>query len=101
MPDLIDTYKQYQGRGFEIVGINLDTDRDALKKFLGRSGITWRQICDGQSYRSSNVRKYDVMAIPAAFVIDRQGNIARVGIPVNGFGPVIERLLAEPVAPKP
>lgn len=95
MPDLIETYKQYHDRGFEIVGVNLDNDRDTLKKYLERSQIQWRQICDGQSYRSPNVRKYDIIAIPAAFLIDPDGKIARVGIPLNGFGPIIERLLAD------
>ena len=95
MPDLIETYKRYHDRGFEIIGVNLDNDRDALKKYLERSQIQWRQICDGQSYRSPNVRKYDIMAIPAAFLIDPDGKIARVGIPMNGFGPMIERLLAD------
>jgi thiol-disulfide isomerase/thioredoxin len=100
MPKLIDTYKRYRDSGFEIIGVNLDNDADALKKYLSRSGITWRQVSDGQSYRSPNLRKYDVMAIPAAFLIDRQGKIARVGVPVDGFGPVIERLLAEQDSPK-
>jgi len=95
MPDLIETYKQYHDRGFEIVGVNLDNDRDALKKYLEMSQIQWRHVYDGQSYRSPNVRKYDIMAIPAAFLIDPDGKIARVGIPMNGYGPIIERLLAD------
>jgi thiol-disulfide isomerase/thioredoxin len=94
LPDLRETYRTYHDKGFDIIGVNLDTDQKAFESFWKRSKIDWPQLCDGQSYRSPNVRKYDVMSIPATFLIDREGKIARVGIPAAGYGPIIERLLA-------
>ena len=100
LPDLIETYRRYHDRGFEVLGISLDTDVKMLGQFVQEQRIPWRQICDGKSYRGPIARRFDVTAIPSTFLVDRSGKIVRSGVPWRGFGPVVERLLAKPAASK-
>ncbi|MGQ9651462.1 MAG: TlpA family protein disulfide reductase [Phycisphaerae bacterium] len=93
MPELIETYKTYNKLGFEIIGISLDQDKQALTRYLSSQRLPWRIICDGKAWFSPNARKYDVTAIPATFLLDRDGRIAYVGTPGKGFSPMVKRLL--------
>jgi len=38
-----------RGQPFAIIGVNSDTDRNALKEVLKKEGITWRSFWDGGS----------------------------------------------------
>ena len=93
MPGLIETYKTYNKSGFEIIGISLDQDKDALARFLKSQPLPWRIVSDGKGWLSPNARKYEVSGIPATFLVDRDGKIAVVGTPTRGFDAVVKRLL--------
>ena len=43
MPTVIAAYEKYHDKGFEVIGISLDQDRDALDKFTKERGMTWPQ----------------------------------------------------------
>jgi len=93
MPELIETYKTHNKSGFEIIGISLDQDREALNRYLSSQKIPWRIVFDGKGWFSPSARRYEVSAIPATFLIGRDGKIAMAGTPTKGFGPVVKRLL--------
>jgi peroxiredoxin len=95
LPDMLRVYDELHEKGFEILGISVDTQLAAVEQFLQRRKLPWRQVCDGQSFRGANARKYDVSRVPSTFLLDREGRIARVGVPARGFGPVVRRLLDE------
>ncbi len=73
IPDLIDLKKKYGSKGFEIVGVSLDTDtKDDVVPFIKDKGINYPVV-----YGNSIVtQEYGgVRAIPTSFVIDKQGKI--------------------------
>ena len=93
MPELIETYKTYNKAGFEIIGISLDQDKEALNRYLSSQKLPWRIVFDGKAWFSPSARRYEVQAIPATFLINRDGTIAVAGTPSKGFGPAVKRLL--------
>jgi peroxiredoxin len=101
LPELIETYKTYRSAGFEIVGISVDQDKEALTRFLKMQPIPWRIVLDGKGPTDSNARKYEVSAIPATFLVDRSGRIAAAGTPTRGYGPVVKRLVQQSSQKKP
>jgi thiol-disulfide isomerase/thioredoxin len=101
LPELIETYKTYHVAGFEIIGISLDQDKQALERLLKAQQIPWQIAFDGKAWMGPNPRKFEVTAIPATFLLDRDGKIVLVGTPNKGFAPVIKRLVAPPSEKKP
>lgn len=101
LPELIETYKTHHASGFEVIGISVDTDKEALNRFLKARPLPWRILFDGKGWLNSNARRYEVTAIPATFLVDRSGRIAMVGTPSKGYGPVVKRLLQQPPEKKP
>ena len=82
MPELQTIHDKYAGRGFSVVGVSIDEDGDAkVKKFIAKKKITYPIAID--SKKAPAWEKYRVKAVPAAFLIDREGRIVAqwTGVP--------------------
>ena len=97
LPHVKTAYDKYHGKGFEIVGISLDRERDALEKFIKKNEMSWPQHFDGKAWESPVAQKYGVDSIPATFLLDREGNI----IAKDLRGEALENAVAKAVAAKP
>lgn len=75
MPNVIATYQKYNAEGFDIVGVSLDDDRDALVAFLQSHGMIWQQYFDGQGWDNKLAKQYGVHSIPMDYLLDRHGII--------------------------
>ncbi len=70
MPDIEAIYRENQAKGLVVLGINLDDEPDAARKFLQLRGVTFPSISDGNQIA---IYLYRVSPIPASFFIDRDG----------------------------
>ena len=52
LPNVIKTYKKFKEKGFKIIGVSLDSDRQALEKMIRDKEMTWPQIFSGEDFRS-------------------------------------------------
>lgn len=91
MPNVIRAYQKYHDKGFEIIGISLDSDMRTLQNFLDANEIEWRQACDGKGWKGDIVQQYGVDGIPATFLVDAEGNL----IASNLRGSALDRKLGE------
>lgn len=89
MPNVISVYDRYHGKGFEIIGISLDTDKNTLESFIKDYGIKWPQYYDGKGWENELARAYNVNAIPATFLLDGEGRL----IAENLRGPALENVV--------
>jgi peroxiredoxin len=73
IPDLIDLKKKYGARGFEVIGISLDTEtKGQVPGFVKTNSMNYPVV-----YGDQNVTRLygGIEAIPTSFVIDKQGKI--------------------------
>lgn len=75
MPNLVKAYKEYKGKGFDIIGISLDNKADAWEKGVKDLGITWAQLSDLQGWKNSGAALYGVNSIPHTILVDKDGTI--------------------------
>ena len=75
MPNVIATYNQYHAQGFDIIGVSLDGDRDALANFIQAHGMAWPQYFDGLEWKNKLADKYGVHSIPMDYLLDPHGII--------------------------
>ena len=75
LPHVKEAYEKLHGKGFEIVGISLDNDKDALTSFVKDKGMTWPQYFDGLQWRNKLAVKFGINSIPAMWLVDKQGNL--------------------------
>jgi thiol-disulfide isomerase/thioredoxin len=97
LPNVIATYKKHHANGFEIIGVSLDSDRDALDSFLKKTdGMTWPQFFDGQGWHNKLAVKYGVEAIPFDVLVGPDGKI--IGKELRGEE--LENAVADALAKK-
>ena len=75
MPSLVKAYKTYKNKGFEIVGISLDSKADAWEKGVKDLNITWTQLSDLKGWKNEGAALYGVNSIPHTILVDKDGTI--------------------------
>ncbi|GAA4847487.1 TlpA disulfide reductase family protein [Algivirga pacifica] len=88
-PNVVEAYKQYNDKGFEVFSVSLDQNEDKWKEAIKEDNLLWNNhVIDLENIAGS---AYNVMTIPSTFLIDAEGKI----IAKNLRGPALEEKLAE------
>ncbi len=94
MPNVIATYGKYHDQGFDIIGISLDDDLNALQAFTQKQGMPWQQYFDGLVWNNNLVKRYGVNSIPMDYLLDRNGVIIGKALRGAGLGNAVAKALA-------
>lgn len=90
-PNVLATYNKYHAKGFEIVGISLDQDKESLARFIAATGVPWPQYFDQTKEIS---QRFGIEEIPTMWLLSKQGLVvnlnAREDLPAN-----VGKLLAQ------
>jgi hypothetical protein len=70
---LAEIYNKYKVKGLEIYQISLDSDEHFWKNAV--INLPWFCVIDPESIYSSIAQKYNVINIPTAFILNREGEI--------------------------
>ncbi|QKG80778.1 TlpA disulfide reductase family protein [Tenuifilum thalassicum] len=75
IPHLKNLYKEFNPKGFEIVGISMDKNKDAWIKTVNMYNITWPTVSDLKSVYGKVALEYGVNFYPTYYIIDRDGKV--------------------------
>ena len=95
LPSVKKTYKKLNPKGFQIIGISLDTKESALKRFIEKENMPWPQFFDGKGWSNSLAKKHGIRSIPAMWLVDKQGNLVDLNARAN-LEQKVEDLLGAP-----
>jgi peroxiredoxin len=90
-PNVVKAYQTYNGKGFEVFGVSLDRSKEDWVDAIEKDGLVWTQVSDLKYFNSEAAKLYNINAIPATFLIDRDGKI----IAKNLRGKALEDKLKE------
>ncbi len=90
LPNLKKAYEEYHEKGFEIVGISLDSDKGRLEDFIKENKMPWPQYFDGEGWDNKLGREYGIRAIPAVFLV-KDNKVIATGV----RGSLLEQKLEE------
>jgi peroxiredoxin len=79
-PNVVRLYNDYSDKGFEIIGVSFDEDRGRWIQAIHDDGLTWPHVSDLKGFNSAAAQLYAIHAIPATFLLDREGNIVAKGL---------------------
>ncbi len=91
MPNVVAAYKEYNKKGFGIVGVSLDSNAEAWKKAIKDMDMTWDHMSDVKGWQCEGAALYGVNSIPATVLVAQDGTI----IARNLRGEAIKEKLAE------
>jgi thiol-disulfide isomerase/thioredoxin len=74
-PNIKNAYKKYKSKGFEILGVSLDNDKTAWINAIIKDSLTWTNVSDLKGWKNNVAQKYVVSAVPASYLLDKEGKI--------------------------
>ena len=75
MPTVVMAYDLYHAKGFEVVGVSLDNNKEAWIKAIDQLKMPWPHMSDIKGWGCAGAALYNVKGIPANVLIDQQGKI--------------------------
>lgn len=95
MPNVHAAYERFHERGFDILGLSLDNNREAWLKAVAELGMTWPQLSDLKGWKSLAAQMYDVRAIPFTLLFDPEGKVVEANLRGEALGKKLEELIGK------
>ncbi len=94
LPNVIKNYEKYSKAGFEVVGISIDDDRNALDGFIKDQPLPWITLFNPdeatRGFEDPTARKFHVNGIPATYLVDRSGKLVHVNVRGDRLGELLK-----------
>lgn len=91
MPNVREAYKQYHDKGFEIVGLSFDSEKEPWERAVIEWQMPWTHLSDLKGWKSVAAEVYAVNSIPDNLLIDPEGIVVARGL----RGEALAKKLAE------
>lgn len=77
MPDIKKVYDNFHKKGFEIIGISMDDEKNKkdLVKLIKDKEISWPQFYDGKGIENEISSKYGISVEPTMWLVDKKGMV--------------------------
>ncbi len=99
LPNMKKNLKLYADKGFEIVGINMDSTRDAYEKCVESKEITWVNLVSEEEgktgWKAPMATHYGITGIPTAILVDQEGKV----VSLNARGKELDKQLESLLGP--
>ncbi|MDQ3191410.1 MAG: AhpC/TSA family protein [Bacteroidota bacterium] len=92
-PNMVRLYNKYKDKGFTILGVSLDKEKEAWAKAIEEDKLPWNQISDLQFWNSPVVKQYGFSGIPFTVLVDKEGKIIAKGLRGEELENKLEQLL--------
>lgn len=92
LPNVKNNWEQYRSLGFDVVGISLDSKKEAWTEAVNSNAYNWTQLCDFAGFDSPAVSLYNIEYIPWNFLCDEEGTIIAVNLRDNDLSAKLKEL---------
>lgn len=75
IPHLREVYALYNKKGFEIVSISMDDNKEKWLQAIREEKMKWTQLSDLKAFDSGLARTYRIRGIPSCLLFDPQGKL--------------------------
>jgi len=74
-PNVVRIYNKFKDKGFTILGVSLDRDKNAWTKAIADDNLTWTHVSDLKFWKNEAAVLYGVQSIPHTVLLDKEGKI--------------------------
>jgi len=95
-PNLVKQYQLYKDKGFDVLGISLDSNKELWKQAIEKDGLPWTHVSDLNGWKNAVAEMYGIRAVPASFLVDPSGKIIAQGLRGESLNKKLEELFGKP-----
>jgi peroxiredoxin len=92
-PNVVAAYKEFGRKGFDIVGVSLDKNREKWIRAIGDDQLIWHQLSDLQGWNNAAGKLYGIRSIPSNLLLDQNGTIIAKNLMGDGLTNKLKELL--------
>jgi len=74
-PNVVAVYNKFKDKGFDILGVSLDREKEEWLKGIADDQLTWHHVSDLKFWQCEAAVKYGVQGIPFTLLLDKEGKI--------------------------
>lgn len=74
-PNVVKAYNKFHDKGFDILGVSLDDNKEKWLNAIKEDKLSWIHVSELKQWNSEVGKLYNIEAIPANFLLDRDGKI--------------------------
>lgn len=94
-PDLKQLHSGYNGKGFEIVAISIDSTEEAWSNASDTYELPWINLGELEGWEGTTTRAYGVDFIPKSYLVDSKGCILQKDIDTSTLAEVLTQRYGE------
>lgn len=79
-PHVVSLYKEFHPKGFEILGVSLDNDKEKWIKAINDDHLVWKHVSDLEGWNNAVAKQYAINSIPHTVLLDPDGKIIARGL---------------------
>lgn len=83
LPRLKQLHAKYQRNGFEILGVNLDTEGAPIADYLRKHKPSWNHIQDKGGLTGDIAQQFGIISVPTMFLLDKRGKVIARSLSVD------------------
>ena len=94
-PNLVEAYKKFRPKDFEILGVSIDVEKDRAKWLdaIKKDKLTWTQVIAPGGWKDPVAGTYGIVAIPMNYLLDKEGKIIAKGLRGDNLRKKLEEIL--------
>jgi peroxiredoxin len=90
---LVKMYPSFKEKGVVFLSVSLDDNKQSWLAAVKKDQLQWTQLIDLRAWNSPVANSYDVLTIPATFLIDQEGNVVARNLSGDALEKSIRALL--------
>lgn len=94
-PAVVKAYHKYKDKGFDILSVSLDRNKDHWLAAIAKDGLEWHHVSDLKFWQSEAAKTYGVHSIPYTVLIDTEGKVIAQRLRGKSLDQKLAELLGE------
>lgn len=80
-PNVVKLYQKYADKGFTVLSVSLDKDKNAWLEAIKRDNLSWpNHVSDLKAWSNEAAQQYRVTGIPFTVLVDKEGKIINTNL---------------------
>ena len=92
-PNVVATFLKYKDKGFDVLGVSLDSDKKNWLDAIHKDNLQWRQVSDLKQWRNEVAALFGIKAIPTNILVDPAGKIVAKNLRGEALDKKLEEIL--------
>jgi thiol-disulfide isomerase/thioredoxin len=91
--ELLALYKKYNFKGFEIIGISLDTNRKDWITSVSEESVPWKSLRVENWFTGEMASEMGIVELPQYYLVDKNGRIIEINLSLEELDSILSVLI--------